>query len=179
MGRAPEVEGAVVSLKLVTELEVMRAYLRSAKTPLDKIRAAVHWAQQSGIRILHGDYGVIPSAEEWVVDEQRRPVGVSPLGAIVLAYQPDVTEDMPDPAAHVLGVSPAYAEGVADGFDRDLTGHFAGAVSRQHYLFGVEVGYMLRFDLTTRCERCSTSHLKADPCPLCEERGSNQGDLFQ
>lgn len=168
-----------MTLKLVTDVEVMRAYLRAAKTPLEKIRAAVHWAQQSGIRILHGEYGVIASAQEWVVDEKRRPVGCSPLGAVVLAFQPPVDEDMPNPAATILGVSPVFAEGIADGFDREVTGHYAGSVSRQQYVFGLELGFRLRFELVTRCERCGSSQLKGWPCPLCEERGQGQGDFFQ
>lgn len=160
-------------MKLVTERDVLAAYLEGAKTPLDKVRASVHWAQQTlKLLIAHGDYGVIPTSDEWVIDDKRRPRRhVSPLGAVVLAYQPDPATDMPDPAATALGVPFQWAEGFQDGFDRNLSGTWLGSVSRRLYMEGVEAGMQIRFELTKVCDRCSTRHFREEPCPLCEERG--------
>lgn len=168
-----------MNLRAVTDRDVLLAYLSSAKTPLERVRGAIKWAtEQVGVRILHGDYGVIASAGGWEVDERRRPVGVSPLGAVVLAYQPDKSRDLPDPAAEALGVSIHWAEGLADGFDKELTAHYLGSLARQQYLQGVEAGFALRFELTTNCSRCGSRHFKADRCPLCEELPAAQTELL-
>jgi hypothetical protein len=154
---------------LVTDGEVLAAYLEGAREPLDRIRAAVRWAESQGLRILHGDYGVLPRLE-WRVDPGRRPHGVSPLGAVVLAYQPPTGPDMPEPAAIALRVPIHWAEGFADGFDREITTRTLGPLTRRRYLEGHEAGAELRIEMTTRCRRDGVRHFKADECPVCEER---------
>lgn len=144
------------------------------KRELDMIRAAVVAAEDKGIRILHGDWGVLQGqlSGEWVVDPGRRPhMGVSPLGAVVLHYQPDARRnEMPDPAAEALGVGLAWAAGFADGFDSEATGYYLGSADRGLYLSGMEAGMEFRFELTAHCPECWTRHFRRDPCPLCRER---------
>jgi hypothetical protein len=162
-------------LHIVKDTEVIAAFLESARTPVDRIRAAIAWLghHHPQLRILTGEYGVIPGMFAWQPDTRRRPGGVSPLGAVVLAYQPPVGGDLPDPAAKVLGVAIQYAEGFADGFDNEPSGHFLRPeypISRRSYCQGLEAGYALRFELTQQCPSCGSRHFNADPCPLCEER---------
>src|SRR5438105_3205110 len=89
-------------------------------TPLDKLRAAIAEMERRGIRILHGERGVEGSviSGEWSVLTNRRPIGVSPLGAVLLHVQPDASrQDIADHAAQALGAGIAWVEGFADGFD--------------------------------------------------------------
>lgn len=157
-------------MRLVTDLDVVQAQLRAARIPLDKIRAAIELARLNGIRILHGDYGVIAGGFDWMLDRRRRPEGVHPLGALVLAYQPPVGTDMPEPAAQVLEVGLAYVQGFADGFDRTPDTTPIGSVAKRLYGDGLEAGFELRFELTRRCGRCGSRHFRQDQCYLCEER---------
>lgn len=144
-------------------------------TPLDKVRAAVAHMEVLGIRILHGDWGVLRGelSGEWIPDPARRPMGVSPLGAVLVhLQQPDPRRgpmDVPDAAAEALRVGIAWTAGFADGFDKDPQAYYLGGSNRQLYLAGLEAGMELRFELTVRCP-CGTRHLRWEPCPLCEER---------
>lgn len=167
-----------MSLRVVGGPEVLAAYIQSARTPIDKIRAAIAWASETlGVRLLPGDYGVIPGpGGTWEVDRRRRPMGISPLGAVVLCYATENSKDMPDPAADVLGVPVAWVSGFEDGFDREMTGHWLGSVNRRRYLEGYETGMLLRFEFTRQCVRCGSRHFCVDRCPLCEERRApNEG----
>lgn len=156
---------------LVTDPAVLAAYLEGAKDPLDRVRASVRWVETLGLRILHGDYGVLPCLE-WRPDPRRRPHGVSPLGAVALAYQPPVKLDVPEASAIALGVPLPWAEGFADGFDREIATRALGPLERRRYLEGHEAGAELRIEMTVRCRRDGSRHLKADPCPVCEDRAA-------
>lgn len=145
----------------------------SERHAYEMILAAVAEAERLGIRITHGDWGVIYGelSGEWVVDQKRRQgPGVTPLGAVVLAHQPAGGIDMPHPAAEVLGVRIAWAEGFSDGFDAEASAFFLGSADRHAYLDGLEAGMELRFALTVRCDVCYTRHFRANACPLCLER---------
>jgi hypothetical protein len=152
--------------------------VRPISGPLEAIRVSVAAAQAAGVRILHGDWGVLfgELSEEWVVDPLRRPMGVSPLGAVVLYFQPGGPNTMPDPAAAALGVGLAWADGFSDGFDGEASGYYLGQLNKRLYLAGLEAGMEFRFELTVRCPACGTRHFRSDPCPLCEERGRRRED---
>lgn len=151
--------------------------MRHIGGPLEGIRVAVADAEGKAIPILHGDWGVLygETTGAWVADERHRPFGVSPLGAVVLFFQPArlVAIDSGDPmieAAEALGVNVAWAEGFADGFDNEASGFHLAKQTRRLYLSGLEAGMAIRFELTVTCRVCGSRHFRRSVCPLCEER---------
>ena len=147
-------------------------------TPADKIRAAIAEMERRQIRILQGERGVLPGllSGDWVMDPKRRPLGVSPLGAVLLHLQPDASrQDIADHAAQALGVGIAWVEGFADGFDGESSSYYLGGLERRQYHWGLETGFLIRFELTVACPECASRHFRCDPCPLCEEKMRRQG----
>lgn len=120
-----------------------------------------------------------PLSGTWMADRRPgHPVGVSPLGAALLALQPEplevdegttVFEDPSGALARALEVSVAWVEGYGDGFQADPSAYWLGHADGADYRRGLEAGYEARHLISHECRECGTRLLppqgaKCDGC---------------
>jgi hypothetical protein len=99
--------------------------------------------------VLRRRLGVICGLSDWRVDRNLQPTGVSLVGAVLLALQPEPHElDSPvEAAARALGVSLAWVEGADAGWVGELMDvRRLAALDASLYLDGFEAGSALLAD---------------------------------
>lgn len=150
----------------VVDVDVMEI-LRRAQTPEDKARAAIAICRQAGLRVaLTAASGVRADVDRWVVEAPDKH-SISILGAICYAMQPPVYYgDRPqNGAARAILCPVEYCLGLLDGFN-GCPAHAVGTsrALNARYLAGLDSGYAMRFELTRRCDTCSSRHMEGDGC---------------
>jgi hypothetical protein len=116
-----------------------------------EIMAAIRLAGIEGLHVIPvAEYGVLchssHARNRWGKDPRAR--GVNPIGAVVIAAQPEATD--PDNAAMMaLGVSAAWLEGFAAGVTKQepetkWSRHIARHIYREGFVTGGEVRAQLR-----------------------------------
>jgi hypothetical protein len=117
--------------------------------PRLQVAQALAAARQRGIPLRRSEVGVVAGLEEWRPDRRLSPSGVSLVGAVLLAMQPE-PRDHEDPtaaAARALGVSLAWVEGAEAGWAGELMDVARlAALDADLYLDGYEVGQHLQGD---------------------------------
>lgn len=141
------------------------------RTPRMAVLAAVAAARARSLPLRFGeDAGVIRGklTGEWVIDRKAVVPGVTLIGALLLATQPEAGDDE-DPvvvAARALGVAHAFAEGLDHGWSMAPSSYWLGSEGR-HYANGLDVGSEARHMATIVCA-CGSRRFKGESrCPGC------------
>lgn len=145
------------------------------RTPRLKVMAAVAEARAKDQPLRCGETGVMLGrlSGEWVVNRATIVRGIDVIGAVLLNLQPPASadEDHGAVAARALGVSLAWAEGLADGWLRvPMSTFWIGApVHVQHYTNGYLVGVETIISATLVCGACGALRFKGIAnCKTCD-----------
>jgi hypothetical protein len=146
------------------------------ETPARMVHASLLRMKAQRIPLRWGEPGVTfrPLVAGWHLSHAR---GVNVVGAVLLAFPPELTEDAvieaaaPDPiehAARTLGVQHAFVAGLDDGWHREPhPSSWLRNIRREDYLAGYETGMEARFRATTVCACGVRRFLGAPVCATC------------
>lgn len=117
--------------------------------PLTIIREAIAAARLIGVNVRIGSYGVQFTADNpgrpWMRDP--RADGVDPIGAAILARQPQL-EDIDEAAADAVNAPIPWVVGCTDGMQRRTPGTaWSSSIKAGEYAAGYQAGAWLRMQL--------------------------------
>lgn len=153
---------------------------RHERTCIGRVRQAIRRVQAQGIWVVQAtggrgnDYGVEATGQGWET-RVRRPFGVTPAGAILLAHQPDPEAHEgvhTAAAADAIQAREIWVIGLEDGWRGEVMSSYrALAADGEFYRQGFEAGIVLRWEMQTVCEACGARRWNIEPdCTGCHER---------
>lgn len=117
------------------------------KAPRVRLLEAVLAVRARGIWMRRGEPGVTCGLSEWRVERHLQPQGVTVVGALLLALQPEPRdgEELAVAAARALEVSVSWVEGAEDGWDgAEMSAAWLARPDADLYVAGYEAGAEVR-----------------------------------
>lgn len=141
--------------------------------PRAQVLHALAIARSKDLPLYQGaEPGVVPArwSNAWIIDRRRRIPAINLVGAVLIAFQPDVNpdEDLSGIAARTLGVGLPFIEGCSDGWALESMSEHWLKADRRAYMAGYFAGCEGLFAATLVCGRCGARRFKVQAvCDGC------------